>query len=151
MLNQGVVKLAPLESVLVVRPRRSGHAAVRVQQNTKASHQQENQKQHQEADKSKSSPLFGISAKRWAAGDPWERRPRWKQLIVQRGNIAHPPGMATTELAGCLEGGVYGKIGQIGTATSRSKSQPSNVWRTRTWMQIDTSGAIQTQPGSRCS
>lgn len=55
---------------------------------------------------------------RRAARDPYERRPRRKQLVIQCGNIAHPPGRPTAELAGCLEGGVDRKIGQIGTAIS---------------------------------
>lgn len=127
-LHQGVVKLAPLEAVLMIGPRGSRHTAVGIQQYPEATHQQENQKQHQETNECKGRPLLGVPAKRWAAGDPDERRPRWEQLIVQRGHIAHPPGRATAELASCLEGGLDGEVGQIGTVTDVDKqgqSQPS--------------------------
>lgn len=112
----------------MIGPRGSRHTAVGIQQYPEATHQQENQKQHQETNECKGRPLLGVPAKRWAAGDPDERRPRREQLIVQRGHIAHPPGRATAELASCLEGGLDGEVGQIGTVTdvdNQGQSQPS--------------------------
>lgn len=146
-LNQGIVKLAPLEAVLMIGPRGSGHSAVGIQQYPEATHQQENQKQHQETNEREGRPLLGVSSKRWAAGNPSEGRPRQKQLIVQCGHIAHPPGRATAELASCLEGGLDWEVGQIGTVTSmwttEAKVNPPDTSARVTDTQTDTSGAIR--------
>lgn len=126
----------------MIGPRGSRHTAVGIQQYPEATHQQENQKQHQETNECKGRPLLGVPAKRWAAGDPDERRPRREQLIVQRGHIAHPPGRATAELASCLEGGLDGEVGQIGQ-TNKAKVNPLDTFACVTDTQTDTSGAIR--------
>lgn len=126
----------------MIGPRRSGHSAVGVQQDPEATHQQENQKQHEETHEREGRPLLSVAAKRRAAGEPGERRPRREQLIVQRGHIAHPPGRATTELASCREGGSHGEIGQIGAATSAWTNEAKVDTSDRvTDTQSDTSGA----------
>lgn len=113
----------------MIGPRRSRHSAVGVQQDPEATHQQENQKQYQETHEREGRPLLGVATKRWAAGDPGERRPRREQLIVQHGLIAHPPGRATTELASCRKGGLDGEIGQIGERPRCGQTRPKSTLR----------------------
>lgn len=141
-LNQSIIKLAPLEALLVIGPRGRRHAAIRVQQDPEAAHQQENQKQHQETHECERRPLLRVPTKRRAAGGPGERRPRGQQLVVQRGHIAHPPGTPNAEFTSAPDCGLNG---QIGAQKKKKKQAKVKTCDRVTDTQSDTSGAIRGQ------
>lgn len=112
-LNQRVVKLAPLQPLLVVGPGRGGHAAVGVQEDAEAAHQEEDEEEQQEAYEGQGRLLLRVARQRWRGGGPGERGARGQHLVVQRGDIAHPPRGPAAELTDRLDGGVRRQVGQV--------------------------------------
>lgn len=99
-LHQCIIKLAPLQPLLVVSPGRWRHAAVGVQQDPEAPDQQEDQEEHEEAYEGKGGALLTVHANEGqrgaAAATARTAREggagRWKQqLVVKCGHIVHPP------------------------------------------------------------
>lgn len=93
-LHQRIIKLSPVQPLLMVRPRWCWHAAVRIQQDTDAANHEKEEQQHEEADKTQRRALFwvthhGLQHGR-APGEP--RRRRRGELIV------HNPVVCVTHL-----------------------------------------------------
>lgn len=60
-LHLCVIKLTPVQSLFMVRPRWCRHAAVGVQQDADAANKQEEKEQHEEADEAQCCSLFRVS------------------------------------------------------------------------------------------
>lgn len=112
-LHQCIIKLTPLQPLLVVSPGWCRHAAVRVQQDPEASDQQEDQEEHEEAYKSQGSTLFCVhrnqgqrsaaAATARTAGQGGAGRGQ-QQLVVKCGHIVHPPRGPKTGLTHWMDG-----------------------------------------------
>lgn len=99
-LHQCIIKLTPLQSLLVVSPGWCRHATVGVQQDPEAPDQQEDQEQHEEAYEGQGSALLIVypnqgqrgaaAATARTAGEGGAGR-RQQQLVVKCGHIVHPP------------------------------------------------------------
>jgi len=98
-LHQCIIKLAPLEPLLVVSPGWCRHAAIGVEQDPEAPDQQVDQEEHEQAYEGKGGALLISHAKEQRGADARTARTAGEggagrgqqQLVVECGHIVHPP------------------------------------------------------------
>lgn len=117
-LYQCIIKLAPLQPLLVVSPGWCRHAAVGVQQDPEAPDQQEDQEEHEEAYKGQGGALLivhpnqsqrGAAAATARATGEWGAGRGQQQLVVKCGHIVHPPRGPKAGLTHWLDGWCIGR------------------------------------------
>lgn len=118
-LHQCIIKLAPLQPLLVVSPGWCGHAAVGVQQDPEAPDQQEDQEEHEEAYEGQGCALLIVhpdqgQGRAAAAATARAARERGagrgqQQLVVKCGHIVHPPRGPKARLKHWLDGWCTGR------------------------------------------
>lgn len=113
ILHQCIIKLSPLQPLLVVSPGWCRHAAVGVQQDPEAPDQQEDQEKHEEPYKGQGGALLIVNpnqSQRGAAAATARAASergagRWQQqIVVKCGHIVHPPRGPNAGLTHWLDG-----------------------------------------------
>lgn len=117
-LHQCIIKLAPLQPLLVVSPGWCRHAAVGVQQDPEAPDQQEDQEEHEEAYEGQGSALLivhpnqgqrGAAAATARAAGEWGAGRGQQQLVIKCGHIVHPPRGPKAGLTHWMDGWCIGR------------------------------------------